>query len=921
MKIMRRKALLKTFAPGAAMKKAPTYNSLALGSIRMRKRQYVTLVTGIVLAIFFTSFMLLMGQSIYYTYQERYFRQVGRQDAVMLDAEDVPPEMHFESGYVQSVGNIFIIGVTEGGETAIAYYDEKGEELAYRQCVQGRMPEAVGEIAVERSKLQRLRADVPLGGTLTLSIKVPDGNGFLPDAVTKAYTLVGILAEQTAYQEDRWQFNQNNYLRYPGAVVSRGEQVEPGGRPVIHRLVQLSPLYINPATAEIVGNGEHRYWVDYYGFQLFYGSDSNISMTAIMVVMLGIVLVGVACMGIAGSFSMMLSERRAQIGMLRAVGATRRQIRRIFGREALVIALIMAPAAIALSHLAVWGLTKALGLFYFAVSWFLPLELLLSIAFVMAAAFLPLLEASRVSPMQAIRETSLLRAKKRMRVRAREAFWPPSLLAQRHMRLYRAKQTGVWAVAALSLIVLTLGFSAVWNIFANRIDDGYDFLIETTYSQADGFVEESALRPLLTEGDLMEAAALPLVGSIQASKSVMVNLLLKSVSEYLTGHDVPAFEYGYLTDETQSGGDWEPWWGDERRRYQAFKKRQNIDAEMVSKQMSALSPEMAGQLEPYVLSGAIDIEALNTGREVLIVAPDKMYVQFDRDANGNVIGGGYGSKPEKGKRYDKVLVNDMFHPGDTLALCRLYMEGGETGREDENGYDYDAIRRMDKTVHIGAVLSDEMPRHLAAHIDAGRGSLITTLAGLDAMGFETSGYKSLSVKLTDVPDEQTEAYLETVLSDIANRAEDLRFYSAFASARERLQWQMMMIVSNLAVLILFFALCVSMVNNAVTGRIRSDKRAIGTLRAVGAPLRVIISSYLNQVVIMLSWGLAAGVLISGAILAYQAYEEILPEGMVLPLAGVMALYVLMILLFCGINLRARIRGIVRSSIIDNIREL
>ncbi len=903
------------------MKKAPTYNALALGSIRMRKRQYVTLVTGIVLAIFFTSSMLLMGQSIHHTYQERYFRQVGRQDAVMLDAEDVSPETLMESGYVQNIGNVFIIGETEGGETPIAYYDETGEALAYRQCVEGRMPEAVGEIAMERSKLQRLRTDAKLGDALTLPIKVPDGNGFLPDTITKTYTLVGILSEQTAYQQVHgWRFSEDHYLEYPGAVVSRSEQVEAGGRPFVHRLLQLAPLHTNVVFTKYAEDTLHRYWVDDFGFQLFTESDSG--MLAVMLIMLGIVLVGVACMGIAGAFSMMLSERRAQIGMLRAVGATRRQIRRIFGREALVIALTVAPAAIALSHLAVWGLTKALGggLLYFAASWFWPLELLLSIVFVMAAAFVPLLKASQVSPMQAIRETSLLRAKKRMHIHLKQAFWPPSLLARRHMRLYRAKQTGVWAVAALSLIILTLGFSAVWNTLANGADDGYDFLIDT-FGELDGFVEENALRPLLTESDLTEAAAVPLAQSIQAAKSVKVHLLLDSVSEYLTGQSLPRSDYAYLLDDAPPGEDQISWREIQRRQYQSLKKQFDIDAKMVKTWMYAWFPEMVALLKPYVLSGEIDIQALNEGREVLIIAPDQIYVQFNRDANGNIVGEGYGSKLEKDERYDKMLVNDMFHPGDTLTLCRLYTEGGYTGREDEDGFDYAAIRREDSAVRIGAVLSDEMPRYVAAHIYAGRGTLITTVAGLDALGFETSGYKSLSVKLTGTPDEQTESYMETVLSDIANRGEDLRFYSAFATARSRLQWQMMLTASLLAVLILFFAICVSMVNNAVTGRIRSDKRAIGTLRAVGAPLRVIISSYLNQVGIMLSWGLAAGLLISGAILAYQAYEGILPEGMVLPLAGVMALYVLMILLFCGINLRARVRGIVRSSIIDNIREL
>lgn len=908
------------------MKKTPTYNTLALGSIRVRKRQYATLVAGIMLAIFFTSSMLLVAQSLNHTYQERYFRQVGKQDAAILNAEDVSPQEWLENGYVVNEGNAYIIGVTEGKETSIAYYDEAGEALAYKQCVLGRMPEALGEIAIERSKLQRLRTDAKLGDILTLSIKVPDGNSFLPDTVKKTYTLVGILSEQTAHQENGYQSSEDRYFGYPGAVVSRAEQVEPGGRPIINRLVQLSPLHINTAISKSIQYGQHNFCVDYYGFNLFLNtSDSNSSMLGVMVVSLGLVLVGVACMGISGAFSMMLSERRSQIGMLRAVGATRRQIRRIFGREALVIALTVAPAAIALSHLAVWGLSKAIGegLQYYASNWFLPLEFLVSIVFVMGAAFMPLFGASRTSPMQAIRETSLLRAKKRMHIREKQTFWPPSLLALRHLKLYRAKQAGIWAVTALSLVVLTMGFNAVWNIFAH-VYEGYDFTIDTYSYSVDAFVEENALRPLLTDGDLSEAAALPLVGNIQASKSVMVNLLLKSVSEYITVDDIPSYQhqYGYLIDEMQADEVWKPWWEDERKRYISLKERLNIDAEMVSEQMSALSSELAGLLKPCVLSGEIDIQALNEGREVLVIAPDKIYLQYSRDANGNINGGSSGSKLEKGERYDKVLVNDMFHAGDTLTLCRLYMEGERTGRVGEGGYDFAAIRREDKTVRIGAVLSDEMPLDVTEHIHFSEsGSLITTLAGLDAMGFKTSGYKSLSVKLTDTPDDQTESYLETVLSGIANRADNMRFYSSFASARERQNWNTMVIVSNLAILILFFSISVSMVNNAVTGRIRSDKRAIGTLRAVGAPLRVITSSYLRQVVIMLGWGLMAGVLLSSGFLAYQAHERMLPEGVLLPLAGAMALYILLILLFCGLNLQARIRGIVRSSIIDNIREL
>ena len=61
------------------------------------------------------------------------------------------------------------------------------------------------------------------------------------------------------------------------------------------------------------------------------------------------VLALISCIGIINSFSSNLAERRKQIGMMRAVGATRRQIIRIYGREALVISLICAPASILLS--------------------------------------------------------------------------------------------------------------------------------------------------------------------------------------------------------------------------------------------------------------------------------------------------------------------------------------------------------------------------------------------------------------------------------------------------------------------------------------------------------------------------------------------------------------------------------------------
>jgi len=905
------------------MKSAPTFNTLALGSLRARKKQYRALTAGIALAIFFMSSMLLMGQSIYATFQERYWQQVGRQDAVMLNAGDVSPEALIESGYAQSVGSAYIIGETEGGETGIACYDDEGEAFAYRRCVEGRMPEAEGEIAVERSKLQKLRVKAAVGDKLVLSIKVPDGMGFLPRTVKKTYTLVGVLSEQSDRQSELmgW-WSEGAYLSYPGAVVSREERVEAGGRNIVHRLVRFAPGVTREAFTKYAEDTLNHSTTDYFGFSLFESDDSAKPILAVGV--LGAVLVLAACLGIVNAFSATLFERRQEIGMLRAVGATRRQIRSAFGREALLIALSASPPAVALSHLSVWGLSLTLKgqILFHAAVWFLPVELAFSLAVVMLAAFLPLMEASRVSPMQAIREVSLLRTKKKLRIRPSGVFWPPRLLAARHLKLYRTKQAGVAVMVALSVILLTQGFAVAWPV-GMAVPANYDFLIYTDSMTID-WVEWDALKPRLTDGDLREAAALPLVRDVEAVKSVQVNLLMDKLSEYLLARGYDNGLYGALTDgENLDAGNSEMKTL-RQRAYRGLRAAMRIDRDLVHSTLSACSEAMIDQLKPYVLDGSIDIAALNAGREVLVVAPEKIYIRYDRGADGRISGTTLTADPRRGERYDKVLENDAFHAGDPLDLTRLYTEGGVTGRENEDGYDYTAIRRVDRSVRIGAVLSGDYDRALSVDLDSflsEAGPLVTTLTGLDALGFETGGYQGMAVSLSGTPDGETAEFLETALADIANRADDVRLDSRAQDERENRQWQMVLVACLAAVVILFFSICVSMVGNAVTHRIRSDKRAIGTLRAVGAPLETIVSSYWRQVAAMLGGGAVAGAVISAGFTGYAYLQGYLPDGILWPMVGLAALFMLLIFLFCGANLRMRIREVVSSSIVDNIREL
>ncbi len=900
------------------MKSAPTFSTLALGSLRARKKQYRALTAGIALAIFFVSSMLLMGESIYFTYRDRYWRQVGKQDAILMDAEGVAPETLLESGYARAVGSLYVVGVTEGDETSIAYYDEEGTALANRQAVEGRLPEAAGEIALERSKLQRLRSKARVGDRLTLNLRVPDGKGYLPKAVEKTYALVGILAEQTGYQQPGAYEGLDAYTDLPGAMVSRAEGIEAGGRPVIHRLVSYAPGVTEDAFDEYTRKVLRHDQTEYYGMYLFSGEEGGMPLMA--VVLCGILVLS-ASVGIVNAFSQALSERRQEIGMLRAVGATRRQIRSVFGREALWIALLIAPPAVALSHLMVWGLSRALGgtfEFHF-ILWLVPAELAFSLAAVMLAAFLPLWEASRVSPMQAVREVSLLRAKKRLRLAERRAFNPPRLRAGRHRTLYRTKQAGAAMIVALSLMLLPAGWYMIQPALT-RSEPEPDFSLSLWTADL-GLVETNAMQPLFTEGDVQEAAALPLVKRVDATKAVQVNLLMDRVTDYLT-QTGGSFDCGYLMKDQPFIGMDPITWKAARSRYLKLRQAEGIDKDMVTAALFACSEEAVQRLAPYVLSGWIDVQALNEGREVLLVAPEKYYIAYERDAGGKISGWTLTNDPRPGERYDEVFSNDMFFAGDELDLCRLSSAGDEGYGSPE--YNYTAILKEQKSVRIGAVLSGDAGSALNWGAGFGWyqvGPVLTTLNGLHALGFRNGGYREMYVTLSQTPDEAAEESLTAALSGIANRVENVEFRSELALQRENRKTSNAIVACCVAALSLFFSICVSMVNNAVTNRIRSDKRAIGTLRAVGAPLETIVSSYWLQVAAMLGRGAAAGALAIGIMLAVARHYGTLIDGVILPVAALAALFVALLALFCGANLRLRIREIVSSSIVDNIREL
>ena len=125
-------------------------------------------------------------------------------------------------------------------------------------------------------------------------------------------------------------------------------------------------------------------------------------------------------------------------------------------------------------------------------------------------------------------------------------------------------------------------------------------------------------------------------------------------------------------------------------------------------------------------------------------------------------------------------------------------------------------------------------------------------------------------------------------------------------------------------IIIGFAICASIINNALSAKIRESKSVIGTLRAVGASERELVRRYVWQMITMFGIGAGIGYLLFILIFFilkirayYIGYNQFPMYFRPWISVGMTAL----LLVVCGVNLWLRVREEMRHSIVENIREL
>ena len=956
-----------------------TINRLAFGNLKARKKQYTLMIIGILLAMIFSSATLFFLSCMQTSKQEQARRDIGNYYGYFYNPKDcIDVEKGQKNGYIESFGYAYVQGWAytdaekQNKGTAIARLDEEAKKLYYVTVLEGRYPENKGEIAIEQDAAVRLGIEPKIGSEITLYIQTANGEDFLSEATEKTYTLVGILSDK------RYNFERTSgrsiFPVIPAAFVSDNEEIAAGG-------LEIPALYYNPTEESLkdnipetdyYDNGEvaavfhtNAFWK--YFMQEIYDNldmhpDANynnhltqvnvdygitiafVDNTTILVV-LAVVLMIASCMGIVNAFTTNLQERRRQIGLLRAVGTTKRQIVNIFGREAFIITLICTPLSIAVSYFAVWLFAKIMGDSFV----FMPNVLVLvgttvvSVACVMLSALIPLLRAARISPMQAIRNIDLSRKMKRKKIKQEKEFNAPKLLAKRSIKFYKAKQIGVSIILSLTILLTCFGFSVISaeleSCYWNYSQTGDYIIVRQSHPGVSNYINMFTIDKGISTNDIRDILDYPLFKSVYGYKTATSYITVDEYSDYMDMLSMTWQSIRYYTNVSgYSNADFETqdmtfeklkelWFSKgEELNYPILKEKSQTDKEMFKVQIKGYDEKMIKEnLDRFeIIDGKIDIDKLNSGEEILLVAPPEIGFSASFHKNGEV---------EHYTVYDMTDLPDYFYSenrkifasvkldykaGDTIDLKTLFSDVTSFDYEEYGEHPQFAdMYSTEKQVKIGAIIKpfffgDWM--YSSTEFD-----VITTAAGADAITKTTLPYQELNIDFKGEVDEETDksatAHLDAIFSGTHYRAR-----SGYETQQENLETLKMLIICLVSIVILFFSICASIVNNSLTAKIRESKREIGTMRAVGASVREITQSYIRQLLSMFAWGcgIGFGSYIIGHLGIIAYFRD--PNYLTFEIWQAM-LIIAVLFLICSINLYAKIKKEMKNSIVENIREL
>lgn len=908
------------------MKKKLTANTLALGNLKARKKQYTVMIIGIILAMVFSSGILFFLSSFMETTYEKQLNEYGNQNAILYfeDADKVYYDSLIDDGTFENYALAHTVGYGYTNEekqqqgAAIAWLEDGAKELSNQTFIEGSYPTKENEIAIERNTLDKLgHKDAKIGDEINLYVKVQNGKDFY-ETVKKTYKLSGIVSDKRLYLNKDYSYTVDDFI--PACFVMQGTETETGGKEKLIAYANVN-LGIQKDYAKVWEHIEEfsAHGKEYQSnFECATDDLFGISNIAVCGVALTLVLVFASCVAIVNSFNSNLKERKKQIGMLRAVGATKRQIIKMFGREALIIALITSPVSVIISYIAV---STGLKLFNTDVVMtksivILPVCLITGICIVMLASLVPLISASKITPMQAIRNIEQTRKMKTKRIKSKKEFKVSSLVAQRNLNFSKGSRIAVSVMLIAVIVLSSFGFSFMQYAKDDFFEYNFDYKLSHGFYTGIYNCKSANVGP--DDYDKANISSIDYLSKVYSYKQIGAYININDYTDYfricadnhMIFNNKDNLTYDNYFDETR---------GEFSQEYLNYKKAYNENSEMLITNIISTENNALQEIGKKDIDGEINLDKLASGEEIILVAPKKtaLTVNITQDRKGDTAYDEITIWDNEKSEY-KTVAEDVcpYKAGDKITLNVVTYEN-----EDEAVLTPEKYDKKTKEVTIGAIIS---PNDLATHSSYLMTDTLFILTSNQGMNnfYENKKYDEFTMFCDEEITPEIDERIMNALQEYVDLY-SLDLISNFDVVQRQQSEGIAFFASMIAVIIIGFSICASIINNTLSAKIRESKREIGTLRAFGADLGELAKSYTLQMFSMFTWGTGLGFLtfLIGYVIIYLAHkiDDSMMNLVFYPYITI--LFVIILFAVCAVNLRLKIKKEMKNSIIDNIREL
>lgn len=471
--------------------------------------------------------------------------------------------------------------VTEIGAT-----DKALELLPYR-IKEGRFPEKDGEVAAEKWLLSYIDKGAKVGGTLKFN--------------NEEYKLTGILENSVQNQMDN-----------KGVLLSKSSNIDKSKAALVVEVS--SKTNINSAVEELKALAPKGTVTENTMLLAMMGAGNfkdMLPLYMVLAIIIGIVVIATIAV-IYNSFQISVVERIKQFGLLRAVGTTPKQIRKIVLREASILAIIGVPLGLLFGILAMYSITFAFKLiggnsvFVMRTS-ISPMVLIISAVVgtvsIYISALIPASFAGKISPLTAISSRNSItkeKIKRRKNKLTQKIFGFEGALAVKNIKRSRKR----YRITVFSIVISVVLFIT----FKSFMDMTMTITRNTNESQN---VHFSVIRDEQATSDNMKIEE-KVINDLKALSTV--NKVYKIYDNYLFDAWISNDKRIKEVEEIVNGSD-----GVYR------KDPSGADKSILMASLVVYDKEAFEDSKKYLASGNINIEKMNDENGVIIINKSREY--------------------------------------------------------------------------------------------------------------------------------------------------------------------------------------------------------------------------------------------------------------------------------------------------------